>query len=143
MRIQIRFRQLSNEYHSTSKMHYTLYINTSALKMTLYRVGRKSRSKAFKTILINYLVVTHKPCFITFYKRTRILHPRKGEIFHPADFTSFDIIIHVILWCSIYGQPCIIKKAVYHYHYLNHALPRLSCLWEYMNRRFEYRVHFD
>ena len=72
-------------------------------------MGRKSRTKTFKTILINYLVLTHKPCFIIFYKRTRILHPKKGEIFHHADFTSFDITIHVILWCETYGPPCITR----------------------------------
>ena len=64
----------------------------------------------FKTILINYLVLTHKPCFIIFHKRTHILHARKEEIFHPADFTSFDITIHVILWCAIYHPPCIFSK---------------------------------
>ena len=88
-------------------------------------MGRKSRTKAFKTILINYLVLTHKPCFITFYKRTRILHPRKDEIFHPADFTSFDITIHVILWWATSGPPCAWRACTVYSHQLKSYRPVL------------------
>ena len=63
--------------------NYYYYISKTKISRNNFgiviRVGRKSRTKAFKTILIHYLVLIHKPCFIILYKIIRILKPRKGE----------------------------------------------------------------
>ena len=34
---------------------------------------------------------------------------KERENIFPADFTSFDIAIHVILWCATYGPPLYLK----------------------------------
>ena len=77
-----------------------------------YSVGRKSPTKAFKTILIITYVILLTPRKEVYYSmKGKGFFLPKERIFYSAVFASFLTTLHAILWCATYGPPCIIAMS--------------------------------